>query len=102
MTNEALAIKQAQPSSSDDLVVQRLAIPSKLAKRTQSEVVITTCAGSVIRIPLSLLKAETSEQFQFEARLPRDVAHAFQSVCGELFNLTRSVQAQATRAKATP
>lgn len=76
-----------QPTA-DDLVLLRFAVPAKMARSTQSEVFIITCAESVIRIPKSLLKEQHAEHLLFEARLPRDVAAAVRSLYGELFRLT--------------
>ena len=75
--------------SSNDLVLLRFAVPSKMARSTASEVFIRTCAESVIRIPKSLLKKDDSNHVVFEARVPRDVAAAIRSIYGELFRLTR-------------
>lgn len=76
--------------AADDLVPLRFAVPSQMARATQLDVYITTCAEGVIRIPKSLLKEQTAKHFLFEATLRRDVAAAFRSVYGELFRLTRS------------
>lgn len=77
--------------SPTDLVLLRLAVPSKMATSTASEVLIRTCAESVIRIPKTLLKAnEKSNHIVFEARVPRDVAAFVRSIYGELFRLMRS------------
>lgn len=76
--------------TADELVFLRFAVPSQMARATQSDVYIITCAEGAIRIPKSLLKEQTEKHYLFEARLPRDVASAFRSVYGELFRLTRS------------
>jgi hypothetical protein len=77
-----------KPSPSD-LVLLRFSLPAKMATATPSEVLIRTCAESVIRIPRTLLKSESADHFLFEARVPRDVAATVRSIYAELFRLTR-------------
>jgi hypothetical protein len=76
----------------DEIVSLRFAVPSQMARATQSDVyIIMTCTEGAIRIPKSLLKEQNEKYCLFEAKLPRDVAAAFRSVYGELFRLARSL-----------
>jgi len=55
-----------------------------------SDVIIRTSSGDVIRIPGTLVKqGEETDHVVFEATVPSDAAAAVMSICAELFRLTR-------------
>lgn len=87
-----------QKPSPSDLVLVRIAVPSKMTTSTAADVFVRTCNEGVIRIPKTLtkevkhkglLKTEKSSVTLFEARVPRDVAAAVRSLYSELVRLTR-------------
>jgi hypothetical protein len=88
--------EKAKKPSMEDIVDVRFAVPSKMAVTVGDEIIVATCAESVLRIPKSLLKGSTGTHLRFEARVPRDVAAAMRSLIGEFHRMHKMIQPMPT------
>ena len=70
-------------------VILRFYVPSDIVTPDTDEVLISTGAEGVIRVPQTLLaESDDPAEVVFEAQVPGDVAAAVRSMCEALFGQT--------------